>query len=84
LIEKHEKQKKQRAGFDGSKRARGAASLDASGAARGSVGLIVFGLLVWWLIPNHRAYLVLAGSAFGWFVISVGVWRLRRYRLIRR
>jgi hypothetical protein len=84
LIEKHEKQKKQRAGFDGSKRARGAASLDASGAARGSVGLIVFALLVWWLIPDHRAYLVLAGSAFAWFVISVGVWRLRRYRLIGR
>jgi hypothetical protein len=84
LIEKHEKQKKQRAGFDGSKRARGAASLDASGAARGSVGLLIFGLLVWWLIPNHRAYLVLAGCAFAWFVVSVGVWRVRRYRLIRR
>jgi hypothetical protein len=64
LIEKHEKQKKQRAGFDGSKRAREAASLDASGAARGSVGLIIFGLLIWWLIPDHRAYVVLAGSAF--------------------
>ena len=67
LIEKHVKQKQQRAGFDGSKRARGAASLDAAGAARGSLGLVAFALLVWWLIPEHTPYLVLGGSAVAWF-----------------
>lgn len=80
LIEKHVKQKKQRAGLDGTKRARGAASLDAAGAARGSFGLIAFALLVWWLMPDHKAYLVLAGSALAWFGLAVGVWRLRRMR----
>lgn len=84
LIEKHVRQRKQKAGLDGSQRARGAASLDAAGAARGSIGLIVFALLVWWLTPYHKAYLVLAGSALAWFAISVGLWRLRRTRFRRR
>ena len=80
LIENHVKQKKQRAGLDGTRRARGAASLDAAGAARGSLGLMAFALLVWWLIPDYRSYLVLAGSALAWFALSITVWRLRRLR----
>jgi Protein of unknown function (DUF3147) len=84
LIEKHEKQKKQRAGFDGTKRARAAASLDAAGTARGSIGLMTFALLVWWLMPDHKAYLVLTGSALGWFGVSVALWQIHRYRFIRR
>jgi apolipoprotein N-acyltransferase len=81
LIEKHVKQKKQRAGLDGSKRARGAASLDAAGAAKGSTGLAAFALLVWWLMPEHKPYLVLAASALAWLVLSVAAWRLCRWRL---
>jgi Protein of unknown function (DUF3147) len=84
LIEKHVKEKKERAGLDGTKRARAAASVDAAGAARGSTGLIVFALLVWWLMPDYKSYLVLAGSAFVWFAVSVGVWQLRKHRFIRR
>jgi Protein of unknown function (DUF3147) len=80
LIEKHVKQKKQQAGLDGTRRARGAVSLDAAGAARGSIGLISFALLVWWLIPGHTAHAVLTGSALAWFALSVGAWRLRRMR----
>ena len=84
LIEKHERQKKQRAGLEGTKRARAAASLDAAGAARGSIGLMAFALLVWRLLPHHRSYLVLAGSALIWFGVSVAFWQLHRYRSIRR
>src|ERR1700761_3805605 len=47
LVEKHEKQKKERAGIQGSSRGRMAASLDARGAAMGSIGLMVFALVVW-------------------------------------
>src|ERR1700758_1707412 len=47
LIEKHEKQKKQHAGFDGTSRGRTIASVDAAGAAMGSLGLIAFALVVW-------------------------------------
>jgi Protein of unknown function (DUF3147)/Domain of unknown function (DUF202) len=84
LIEKHEKQKKQRAGFDGTKRARAAAGLDAAGSARGSIGLIAFALLVWRLLPDHSSYVVLAGSALVWFGVSVAFWQLNRYRFIQR
>ena len=84
LIEKHERQKKQRAGLEGTKRARAAASLDAAGAARGSIGLMAFALLVWWLLPHYKSYLVLAGSALVWFGVSVAFWQLPRYRPTRR
>lgn len=86
LIENHVKEDKQKAGLDGTKRARQAAALDARGAAEGSIGLIGFALLVWWLMPGHKAYLVLGGSALAWFALAVSVWRLRRMRrrFIRR
>ena len=84
LIEKHERQKKQRAGLEGTKRARAAASLDAAGAARGSIGLMAFALLVWWLLPHYKSYLVLAGSALVWLGVSVAFWQLHRYRPTQR
>lgn len=86
LVEKHVKQKKRQAGLDGRKRAREAASLDAAGAATGSVGLVAFALLVWRLMPEHNASLVLAGSALAWFTLAVAAWQFRRlrHRLIRR
>ena len=46
LIEKHEKQRKEKAGMNGDDRGRKAASVDAAGAAIGSIGLLVFALLV--------------------------------------
>ena len=86
LIEKHVRQKKQQAGLNGRKRAREAASLDAAGAATGSVGLAGFALLVWRLMPEHNTPLVLAGSALAWFALAVMAWQFRRlrHRLIHR
>jgi hypothetical protein len=46
LIEKHERKKKERAGLAGIKRGRTAAGIDAAGAAVGTIGLAIFGLLV--------------------------------------
>src|ERR1700719_123927 len=45
LIEKHEKEKKERAGQDGANRGRAAAGVDAAGAALGSIGLMAFALV---------------------------------------
>src|ERR1700733_11938189 len=53
LIEKHEKQKKEREGLQGTRRGREAASIDAAGSAMGSIGLLFFALLVWQLLPRH-------------------------------
>lgn len=78
LIEKHEKEKKENEGLQGTERGREAASLDAAGSAMGSIGLLVFALLVWRLMPDHRPWLVLAGATLAWLAVSILVWKLRR------
>jgi len=62
LIEKHEKQKKERKGLRGTKRGRLAAGVDAAGAAMGSGGLLLFALIVWKLLPGRQREIVLAGA----------------------
>ena len=52
LIEKHEKEKKRKAGLNGTQRGRAAASIDAAGAAMGTLGLIAFAMLVWRFLPR--------------------------------
>lgn len=32
----------------------------------GSVGLFVFALLVWGLLPDHRSWIVLTGASLAW------------------
>ncbi len=78
LIEKHEREKKQKAGMDGTARGRAAASVDAAGAAMGTLGLMAFALVVWRLLPGHSSWLVLTGAGAAWFGVSVLVWWLRK------
>ncbi len=78
LIEKHEREKKQRAGFDGSVRGRKAAGLDAAGAEFGCVGLAAFALLVWKQLPLHSPTPVLIAAALLWLVVSITLWWLRK------
>jgi hypothetical protein len=78
LIEKHEKQKKEEHGLDGAERGREAAAVDAAGSAIGSIGLFVFALSVWQLVPTHRAWLVLTLATLTWFAVAVLIWQVRR------
>jgi Protein of unknown function (DUF3147) len=78
LIEKHEKQKKERVGLTGTLRAANAVSVDAAGSAIGSIGLGVFAVLVWRAIPNQPAWLVLTGASLAWVTVSVLIWELRQ------
>jgi hypothetical protein len=78
LIEKHEKVKKQKAGMRGTVRARQAASVDAAGAAMGSVGLLIFALLVLEFVSGHRAWMVLLVATAAWLVVSVLIWQIRK------
>jgi hypothetical protein len=78
LVEKHECEKKEEAGFDGTARGRRAASIDAAGAAMGSLGLLVFALLVWRWLPVQSAWLVLPMATVVWFGVSVTVWLVRK------
>jgi hypothetical protein len=80
LIEKHEKERKQEHGLEGTKRGREAASVDAAGAAMGSIGLVVFAFLVWRFLPSHKPWLVIAVATLLWPAVSVLVWQVRKKR----
>lgn len=90
LLEKHEKQKKQRAGVQGTKSARAAVGVDAAGTAMGCVGLAVFAFMAWRLLPSETAWVILGGATLGWLGVSVLTWAaceqkrvLRRWRVAR-
>ena len=78
VVEKHQKQRKRRAGFDGAKRARCATSLESRSAAMGSIGLLAFATVVWRLLPEQAPWLVLAGALLAWLGVAIVLWRGRR------
>lgn len=77
LIEKHEMERKQRAGVRGIIRAREAVAADAAGAAIGSFGMLTFAILVCELLPNHKPSLVLGGATVAWFAVAFTIWATR-------
>jgi hypothetical protein len=83
LIEKHERERKQKLGPSGDRRGKEAAALDAAGAGLGSIGLAAFGLIVWLLAPTWGFGSLALGSV-AWVVVAVLLWRLRRVARIVR
>jgi uncharacterized membrane protein (GlpM family) len=80
LIEKHERQRKQEKGLHGEERGTDAAALDALGAAMGSIGLVAFAGICWWLIPRYPAPLALGGATVAWLLVSFSAWTIRQRR----
>ena len=78
LIEKHEKQKKEERGLHGTRRGREAASVDAAGSAMGSLGLMIFALIVWQFAPRYNTWMVLMGGTAAWLTVSVLTWHVRK------
>ena len=78
LIEKHELQKKQRAGVNGQKRSRDVAGVDAAGAAMGCAGLLAFAFTVYKMLPRHPAVEVLSVAVLIWIAVAVLVWRIHK------
>jgi Protein of unknown function (DUF3147) len=77
LIDKHEKEKKERAGLQPGYRGKYAVALDAAGATMGAIGLTIFALLVFKLLSGDTpAAVALLSSAVVWFIASVLIWRL--------
>jgi hypothetical protein len=81
LIEKHEKQHKQRIGRDGTIRGRAAASIDAAGASLGALGLIAFAVTVWRGLPQHGSWLVTTSASVAWFAMAICGWLFRKSRV---
>ena len=78
LIEKHVRERKEKAGLAGARRGKEAAALDAAGAALGSFGLMAFGLVIWLMIVQSPAgALVLAAAS--WLVVALLGWQVRRW-----
>ena len=79
LIEKHVRERKEKAGLRGARRGKDAAALDAAGAVLGSFGLAAFGLVIWLMIvPSPTWSLILAASA--WFAVAISGWLAWRWR----
>ena len=83
LVEKHEREKKRKAGIRDTIRGRQAAGLDAAGAAMGCVGLACFGFMAWRLLPKENAAMVLIGASVVWLGASAIIWRIRKSRFWR-
>jgi hypothetical protein len=81
LVERHEARKKEEHGVAGLQRARCAAAADAVGAAIGSFGLSLFGLIVWLYVNDQNAWLVLGGATAAWFLFATTLWFVhKRFR----
>jgi uncharacterized membrane protein (GlpM family) len=78
LLDKHERQKKRKAGIPATIRGRLAVGLDARGATLGSVAMGAFALLIWKALPAHNAAMVLGGALLLWTIIAISLWRLRK------
>jgi hypothetical protein len=77
LLEKHEREKKQRAGIPQTIRGRLAAAIDARGAALGSLGMAGFAFTVWKLLPRYPTVWVLPIALTNWLIVAVIAWRGR-------
>ena len=83
LIEKHERERKEKKGLRGKERGKDAAALDAAGAGLGSIALGVFGAVMWWFAQDTSAG-SLALAAIAWLAVSLLLRRVRRQLRIAR
>jgi hypothetical protein len=78
LIEKHEKQRKQQIGRDGTNRGRSAVAVDAAGTSLGTLGLLLFALFLWRFLPTHSAPIILTAAALIWITTAIAFWKLHQ------
>jgi hypothetical protein len=78
LVEKHERERKRKAGIVRSIRGRQAAALDARGAAIGSIGLASFAVVAWKLLPLLNPGLALLVALGTWLTVSILIWCLSK------
>jgi hypothetical protein len=82
LIERHETEKKRKAGFDDPASGRKAAALEARGAIAGAAGLLAFALVVWLALPGRKPGVVLAAASVAWLGVSLTLWWLEKKQFL--
>jgi hypothetical protein len=78
LVERHEQDRKRRAGILHTLRGRLSAALDARGALLGAVSLMGFAAVIWKCLAMAPAPFVLGVALLAWCFLAVLLWRLRR------
>ena len=78
LIEKHEKQRKRKAGYEGTNRSRSAASLESAGTSIGALALVFFAFILYRCLPVYSAWLILIIAGLAWLAFSSVLWFLRK------
>jgi hypothetical protein len=78
LIEKHVRERKEKAGLAGKRRGKEAAALNATGAILGSFGLVAFALVIWLMIERSPPLALILATA-AWLAVAVLAWILRRW-----
>lgn len=79
LLDRHERERKQRAGIAHTLRGRLGAALDARGASLGAIALGVFGGCCWKGLSHYSAAAVLPAASFIWLALAVTLWRGRKW-----
>jgi hypothetical protein len=79
LLERHELEKKRRAGIECTVRGRLAAALDARGAVMGALGGVAFAVIAWKCLPRMPAFPVLLLALGCWFALSSLLWYVRKH-----
>lgn len=80
LIDRQQREKKQRVGLHGDVRGRSAAGVDAAGAAIGCSGLVGFAICAWKFLPQLPLWQTLIMATGIWAVGVVTLWMFcRRY-----
>jgi hypothetical protein len=77
LVERHERQKKQKKGLHGERRARLVSGVVSAGAVLGSVGLVAFAAFGTWLFGVIASWQVIVLATASWLAVSVLAWWLR-------
>ena len=80
LIESHQKEHKREIGFDGTRRGREAAALDAVGASLSAIALASFAAVVWLLVPRYNSVGVILLATVVWAGLLPVLWLMWKRR----
>jgi hypothetical protein len=77
LVEKHKTLREVKEGKHGTRSAAAEASVEATGASIGAIGLAAFALVVWRAVPSHGLAAVLCCAFAAWMVVGWVFWWAR-------